>query len=115
VEYDDRRFRLIYLTLDFKSRVRLGLLAVLGRRAPDPETAWLVCMFALQQLRLWWLRLAMGVAFVGVSLWGFTQIHRFAVLLVLWFFTGTVFLASLWTHSRAVRVNEPIAQAPGRY
>jgi hypothetical protein len=114
VELDSRRFTLIYLTLDFKSRMRLATMALLGRRAHDPETAWLVCMFALQQLRLRWLRIVAGVAFVAGSVWVYSQTHRFAALFGLpQLFIGVVFLASVWTHSRAVSVNEPIARQPG--
>jgi hypothetical protein len=113
VELDSRRFKLIYLTLDSKSRRRLANLALLGRRAQDPETAWLVCMFALQQLRLRWLRLAAGVAFLAGSLWVFALTHRFATLFVVpQFFIGVVLLISAWTFARAVRVNEPIAHPP---
>jgi hypothetical protein len=114
VELDSHRFTLIYRTLDFKSRMRLAILALLGGRAHDPETAWLVCMFALQQLRLRWLRLAAGVAFVAGSIWVFSLTHRFAALLVFpQFFIGVMLLVSVWTHSRAIRVNEPIARQPG--
>jgi hypothetical protein len=113
VEHDDRRFRLIYRTLDIKHRMRVGMLALLGWRAPDPETAWLVYMFARRQLRLRWLRLVTGVAFLAVSVWAYAQIHRLAALLILQFSAGVVLLGSLWTHFRAVRVNEPIARAPG--
>jgi hypothetical protein len=113
VEADDRRFGLVYRTLDFKGRMRVGMLALLGRRAADPETAWLVSMFALQQLRLRWLRVVIGIALVGFSIWAFVQTRAPAALLVLQFSAGVLFLASLWTHSRAVRVNEPIARAPG--
>jgi hypothetical protein len=113
VELDNRRFRLIYLTLDSKTRVRLASLALLGRRAHDSETAWLVCMFALQQLRLRWLRLATGVVFVAGSLWVFALTHRIATFFVLpQFFIGVVLLVSAWSFSRAVRVNEPIARPP---
>jgi hypothetical protein len=114
VEYDDRRFKLIYLTLNRKRRAKVGMLAVLGLRASDPETAWLVAMSALAQLRLEGLRLVLGVAAVAVSMWGYLQVHRFAVQLVFPFVMGFVFLASLWTHRRAVRVNEPIARLPER-
>jgi hypothetical protein len=114
VELDSRRFSLIYLTLDFKSRMRLATTALLGRRAHDPETAWLVCMLALQQLRLRWLRLATGIFFVAGSVLVFALTHRFTTVFVLpWFFVGLVLLVSIWTHSRAVRVNEPIARQPG--
>lgn len=113
MEHDDRRFWLIYRTLDIKRRMRVGMLALLGWRAPDPESAWLVYKFARQQLRLRWLRLVIGVAFLAVSVWAFAQIHRLAALLVVQFSAGIVLLGSLWTHSRAVRVNEPIARAPG--
>ena len=113
MEADDRRFGLVYRTLDFKSRMRIGMLALLGRRAADPETAWLVSMFALQQLRLRWLRLVIGVALVAFSVWAFAQTHASSALLVLQISAGVLFLASLWTHSRAVRINEPIARTPG--
>jgi hypothetical protein len=65
VEHDDRRFRLIYRTLGISGRMKVGTLALLGRRASDPETAWLVYMFSLRQLRLRWLRLPFGVHFAG--------------------------------------------------
>jgi hypothetical protein len=115
VELDSRRFSLIYRTLDFKSRMRLATLALLGRRAHDPETAWLLCMLALQQLRLRWLRLAIGVVFVAGSVWVFSLSQRLPALwFAFWqFFVGVVLLLSVWTHSRAVRVNEPIARQPG--
>jgi hypothetical protein len=89
------------------------MLALLGRRAPDPETAWLVHMFALQQLRLRWLRVVSGIGLVAYSVWAFGRIPIPSPLLVLAFSGGVLLLASLWTHSRAVRVNGPIARAPG--
>jgi hypothetical protein len=113
VEDDRRRFRLVWLTLDMKRRMRVSGLAILGRRAPDPETAWFVYMFALGQLRLRWFRLLAGIALLGVVVWAFARTHEPAPLLVLQFVAGVIFLlASLWTHSRAVRVNRPIARAP---
>jgi len=113
LEYDDRRYKLIYATLNLKQRAKIGLLAALGRRASDPETAWLVCTFALRQLRLRRFRLIIGIAALAVAVWAYAQIHRFAVQLVFLPCVGIVFLGSLWTHRRAVRVNEPIARAPG--
>ena len=115
MEYDDRRFKLVYATLDIKQRTKIGLLAALGLGAPDPDTAWLVCMFALSQLRFRRLRLVLGIAALAVSVWGYAQIDRFAVQLLFPFLIGLVFLVSLWTHRRAVRVNEPIAQATGAH
>jgi uncharacterized membrane protein affecting hemolysin expression len=113
VQYDDRRFRLIFRTLGISGRMKVGTLALLGRRASDPETAWLVYMFSLRQLRLRWLRLLLGFTLLAVSAWLFAQTHSLHLLLVLQFSVGIVFLASLWMHSRAVRLNEPIARAPG--
>jgi len=100
-------------SLGIKGRMKVGTLALLGWRASDPETAWLVYMFSLRQLRLRWLRLLLGVTLLAVSAWLFAHTHRLHLLLVLQFSVGIVFLASLWMHSRAVRVNEPIARAPG--
>jgi hypothetical protein len=77
VGYDDRGFKLIYATLDIKKRTKISLLATLGLRAPDPETAWLVMMFALAQLRFRRLRLVLGIAALAVSVWGYAQIDRF--------------------------------------
>jgi uncharacterized membrane protein affecting hemolysin expression len=113
VQHDDRGFRLIYRTLGVKDRMKVGTLAFLGRRASDPETAWLVYMFSLQQLRLRWLRLLLGVTLLAVSFWLFAQTRSLHLLLVLQFAVGIVILASLWMHPRAVRVNEPIARTPG--
>jgi hypothetical protein len=113
VEHDDRRFKLTYRTLDIRRRWKVGLLALLGRRAPDPETAWFVQYFAVAQLRFRWLRLVFGMAALAVSVWGYAQIHRLALQLVLLICLGLASLASLWTHRRAVRINKPIAQAPG--
>jgi uncharacterized membrane protein affecting hemolysin expression len=113
VQHDDRRFRLIYRTLGIKGQMKVATLALLGRRASDPETAWLVYMFSLRQLRLRWLRLLLGVTLLTVSAWLFAHTYRLHLLLVLQFSVGIVFLASVWMHSRAVRVNEPIARAPG--
>ena len=95
VQYDDRRFRLIYRTLGISGRMKVGTLALLGRRASDPETAWLVYMFSLRQLRLRWLRLLLGVTLLVVSAWLFAQTHSLHLLLVLQFSVGIVFLASL--------------------
>jgi hypothetical protein len=52
---------------------------------------------------------------VAGSLWVFALIHRVATLFVFpQFFIGVVLLGSVWTFSRAVRVNEPIAARPPR-
>ena len=112
VQHDDREFRLIYRTLGVKGRMKVSTLAFLGRRASDPETAWLVYMFSLQQLRLRWLRLLLGVTLLAVSVWLFVQTRSLHLLLVLQFAVGIVILASRWMHPRAVRVNEPIARSP---
>lgn len=90
VQRDDRGFRLIYRTLGAKRRIKVGTRAFLGRRASDPETAWLVYMFSLQQLRLRWLRLPLGITLLAVSVWLFAQTRSLHLLLVLQFAVGIV-------------------------
>jgi Flp pilus assembly protein protease CpaA len=55
----------------------------------------------------------LGFTLLAVSAWLFAQTHSLHLLLVLQFSVGIVFLASLWMHSRAAQLNEPIARAPG--
>jgi hypothetical protein len=114
VEFEHLRFKLVWRTIGSRRRATVGVLAFLGRRSPDPETAWLMCMFALAQLRWQWLRFAAGAGFLAVAVWGLVLTHRFPVQFVLQFFAGILLLASLWTYRRTVRVNEPTAEAPGR-
>ena len=71
-------------------------------------------MFALGQLRWQWLRFFAGVVFLAMAIWGFALIRTFWFLPVLQFAVGVVLLASLSTYRRAVRVNEPMAAAPGK-
>jgi hypothetical protein len=112
-EYEDRPFRLIYRTLDLKQRARVSLLAGLGLRAREPETAWLVAMFALAQRRLDGFRLILGLAAVAVAAWGFGLVRGFAPPFLFPSVLGVVFVGSAWTNRRAVPVNESIAERPG--
>jgi hypothetical protein len=116
VEYDEQKFIRISQTLGFKRRMRVGFLALLGRRAEDPETAWFVCRSVSIRSSPWLLvaRSVLVILVLGTSALIFESPHSFAVRLgvACLFLVGLAHAVSLYTYRRALRVNEPFAQAP---
>jgi hypothetical protein len=112
-EDEQRSFFRLWETIPSSHQARVKNLATSGERAPDPETAWLVLMWADQQMRrIWRWSLPMSVLLVGVFVWAVFHVGPWALPLLLYPLLAIGSLVVLWRLGRAVRANEPIAEAP---
>jgi hypothetical protein len=97
-------------------------LALLGRRADDPETAWLVVQFIRQtpwyRARVWVRGLALawvvgigaGIGLVAIGAANAGSLWRFNIALAVCI---ALVLALTWgTFPRAIRLNEPMSEMP---
>src|SRR5438477_10723163 len=64
-----RRFKLLWRALPRGGRREIILLAALGRRAPDPETAWFVTEFVGPRKPLQWIVVVVSVCMLALVAW----------------------------------------------
>jgi hypothetical protein len=115
------RFRLLWMALDRHQRFEVRRHAWLGRRAPDPETAWFVARFTDQFVRWTWVYVAAGLLWIALGTVTIAIIRDrgvdrpfTAAIAVLQIVTGLLFFGLLAMYRRAHRLNRPVAVEPGR-
>lgn len=105
-----RRFARLWDRLPSSQQTKVKNLAVAGESAPDPETAWLVVMWAERHLRrMWWWYLPQGVVLLGGLTALLLTVGPWALMLLPFTLLSVATIPILWRLRRAVLGNETIA------
>src|SRR5437667_9161751 len=98
-----------------RGRREINLIAALGSRAPDPETAWFVTQFIRGRWPYRWLTCSLSIDVSAAVVW--VLFHDGWSWRLLGLPPGAVFVLvsdlALLGQRRALRLNEPIARARG--